>query len=61
MLHGRIPNPLDHRGVYPPLYSVLFLVSEVFGSSSRDTLSVDLHEGWLAPAGDGAPGPQASV
>jgi nitrile hydratase subunit beta len=59
MLHGRIPNPLDHRGLYPPLYSVLFLISEVFGSSSRDTLSVDLHEDWLAPAGDVAPGPQA--
>jgi hypothetical protein len=52
MLHGSVPNPLDHRGVYPPLYSVLFLISEVFGSSSRDTLSVDLHEDWLAPAGD---------
>jgi hypothetical protein len=51
MQHGRIPNPLDHRGVHPPLYSVLFLVSEVFGNGSRDTLSVDLHEDWLAPAG----------
>ena len=58
-LHGSIDNPLDHRGVYPPLYSVLFLVGEVFGSGSRDTLSVDLHEDWLAPAGDDALGPQA--
>jgi hypothetical protein len=58
-LHGSIPNPLDHRGVYPPLYSVLFLVGEVFGSGSHDSLSVDLHEDWLAPAGDDAPGPQA--
>jgi Nitrile hydratase beta subunit len=50
-LHGRIVNPLDHRGVYPPLYSVLFSVREVFGGASEDTLSVDLHEDWLAPAG----------
>jgi hypothetical protein len=57
MLHGSIPNPLDHHGVYPPLYSVLFLVGEVFGSGSRDTLSVDLHEDWLALAGDDSLGP----
>jgi hypothetical protein len=38
------------------LYSVLFLVGEVFGGDSRDTLSVDLHEDWLAPAGDDALG-----
>lgn len=50
-LHGRIDNPLDHHGVYPPLCSVLFPVGEVFGGASRDTLSVDLHEDWLAPAG----------
>jgi len=50
-LHGRIDNPLDHRGVYPPLCSVAFPVREVFGGASRDTLSVDLHEDWLAPAG----------
>jgi len=47
-LHGNIVNPLDHRGVYPPLCSVLFQVGEVFGGASRDTLSVDLHEDWLA-------------
>jgi hypothetical protein len=56
-LHGSISNPLDHRGVYPPLCSVLFLVGDVFGSGSLDTLSVDLHEDWLAPAGDDALGP----
>jgi hypothetical protein len=49
-LHGSIVNPLDHRGVYPPLCSVLFPVREVFGGASNDTLSVDLHEDWLAPA-----------
>jgi hypothetical protein len=50
-LHGCIVNPLDHHGVYPPLCSVCFSVREVFGSASQDTLSVDLHEDWLAPAG----------
>jgi hypothetical protein len=50
-LHGSIVNPLDHRDVYPPLCSVLFSVREVFGGASQDTLSVDLHEDWLAPAG----------
>ena len=54
-LHGRIVNPLDHRGVYAPLCSVLFAVREVFGGASGDTLSVDLHEDWLAPAGTAAP------
>jgi hypothetical protein len=66
-LHGSIVNPLDHRGVYPPLCSVLFQVREVFGrvsqdagqdagqDTSNDTLSVDLHEDWLAPA-ETAPG-----
>jgi hypothetical protein len=57
-LHGRIVNPLDHRGVYPPLCSVLFLVRDVFGGAgqgmsreaNQDSLSVDLHEDWLAPA-----------
>jgi nitrile hydratase len=46
-LHGSMANPLDHRGVYPPLCSVLFSVHEVFGGAGRDTLSVDLHEEWL--------------
>jgi hypothetical protein len=49
-LHGSIVNPLDHRGVYPPLCSILFQLRDMFGGSSQDTLSVDLHEDWLAPA-----------
>lgn len=47
VLHGSMVNPLDHRGVYPPLCSVLFTVHDVFGGTSGDTLSVDLHEEWL--------------
>jgi len=51
VLHGSIVNPIDHRGVYPPLCSVLFRVRDVFGGSSDDKLSIDLHEDWLTPAG----------
>ena len=49
-LHGMINNSQDHRGLYPPLYSVVFEVREVFGGSSGDKLSVDVHEEWLEPA-----------
>jgi hypothetical protein len=49
-VHGVIYNPIDHRGTYPPLYSVVFAVGDVFDSASRDKLSVDLHEEWLEPA-----------
>ena len=49
-LQGTMLNPLDHRGVYEPLYSVEFEVGSVFGTASRDRLSVDLHEDWLDPA-----------
>lgn len=51
-LHGRMANPRDHHGIYPPLCSVLFPVHEVFGGGSRDTLSVDLHEEWLVESED---------
>jgi len=43
VLHGRIVSRIDHSDVYPPLCSLLFRVSEVFGGASRDTLSVVLH------------------
>lgn len=49
-LHGTMLNPLDHHGVYEPLCSVEFEVGDVFGTPSRDRLSVDLHEDWLEPA-----------
>jgi hypothetical protein len=49
-LHGAIVNPIDHHGVYPPLCSVLFEVRDVFGGTSTDKLSVDLHEDWLERA-----------
>ena len=46
-VHGVIHNPRDHRGRYPPLYSVRFGVREVFGTHSDDSLWVDVHEEWL--------------
>ncbi len=45
--HGVIGNQRDHRGLYPPLYTVAFDVREVFGTDSGDKLRVDLHEDWL--------------
>jgi hypothetical protein len=46
-IHGRIDNPVDHRGIYPPLYTVEFEVREVFGTASADRLAVDIHDDWL--------------
>lgn len=46
--HGAISNPLDHRGLYPPLYTVVFDVKDLFGGTSEDKLWVDVHEDWLA-------------
>ncbi len=49
-LHGVIDNPLDHRGHYPPLYTVMFEVHEVFGRPGDGKLCLDVHEEWLDPA-----------
>ena len=49
-IHGVISNPADHRGLYPPLYSVMFEVKEIFGGVSQDKLWVDVHEDWLEGA-----------
>lgn len=49
-LHGEIDNPIDHRGIYPPLYTVDFEVRDVFGTDSADRLAVDIHADWLDPA-----------
>lgn len=48
-IHGRIDNPIDHHGIYPPLYTVEFAVRDVFGTDSSDRLAVDVHDDWLAP------------
>lgn len=49
-LHGRIANPTDHRGIYPPLCTIMFDVSDVFGHSRNEKLQVDVHEDWLEAA-----------
>ena len=46
-VHGAIENPLDHRGVYPTLYTVKFNLNELFGTPAKDSLWMDLHEDWL--------------
>ncbi len=48
-VHGVIENGRDHRDLYPPLYTVVFDVKDVFGGASPDKLRVDLHEDWLDP------------
>jgi len=54
-IHGVRDNPLDHRGRYPPLYTVTFQVRDVFGGPGDGTLCVDVHEEWLEEAQDQAP------
>ena len=49
-IHGVMDNPLDHRGRYPPLYTITFDVREVFGGPGDGTLYVDVHEDWLEEA-----------
>ena len=52
-LHGQIPNPLDHRGCYPPLCTVRFGLRELTGRPGSDYFTADLHEDWLEPAHPG--------
>lgn len=42
--YGKVSNPLDHEGVYSPLYSVKFEIS-----GSRDKVTADIHEDSLEP------------
>src|SRR5262249_61819387 len=55
LVHGAIPNPVDHRDIYPPLCTVLFTVRDVFGGSGPRTLPGDLHEDALGRARGSAP------
>jgi hypothetical protein len=50
VLHGQIPNPLDHRGRYPPLCTVRFGLHKLTDCPSRDYVTADLHEDCLEPA-----------
>jgi hypothetical protein len=50
-VHGRLENSRDHRGIYQPLYTVRFDLSEVSPSSDGDSIWVDVHEEWLSALG----------
>jgi len=41
--------PYDHRGLYPPLYTIMFEVKDLFGEPDGDKLCVDVHEEWIEP------------
>jgi hypothetical protein len=46
-VHGLLENPRDHRGIYQPLYTVRFDLSEVSTCHDQDSIWVDVHEEWL--------------
>ena len=46
--HGIVVNPLDHKDPYPPLYSVVFTVTDEQGA--EDEVLGDIHEEWLENA-----------
>ena len=48
-VHGVLENPKDHRGLYQPLYTVRFDLSEVSPCHDQDSIWVDVHEEWLSP------------
>ena len=48
-LHGVIDNPIDHRGHYPFLYTVMFEIGTVFDRPGHEKLCLDVHEEWLMP------------
>ena len=58
--HGVVENPLDHQQVYPPLYSIVFMMPGA--PEPRDEVLADIHEEWLVRAGrdDEAPATGAS-
>ena len=47
-VHGVLENPRDHRGLYQPLYTVRFDLSEVSPCHDQDSVWVDVHEEWLS-------------
>lgn len=48
--YGRVSNPLDHRGIYSPLYSVEFNSHDLFQNNSKDKITADVHEDSLRAA-----------
>lgn len=47
-VHGLLENPRDHRGIYQPLYTVRFDLTEVSKCQDQDSVWVDVHEEWLS-------------
>jgi thiocyanate hydrolase subunit beta len=47
-VHGHLENSTDHRGIYKPLYTVRFDLSEVSTCHDQDSIWVDVHEEWLS-------------
>jgi len=47
-VHGLLENPRDHRGIYQPLYTVRFDLTEVSTCQDQDSVWVDVHEEWLS-------------
>ncbi len=47
-VHGLLENPTDHRGIYQPLYTVRFDLSEISSCRDGDSIWVDVHEEWLS-------------
>jgi hypothetical protein len=46
-VHGILENPRDHRGLYQPLYTIRFDLSELSSAGDQDSVWVDVHEEWL--------------
>lgn len=49
-VHGVINNPRDHRSLYPPLYTVMFDIKEIFGTQTDDKLLTRAIESNRLPA-----------
>lgn len=49
-VHGVIVNPIDHHLAYPPMYSVRFAASDLFGAGATHTVISEVHEEWLDAA-----------
>jgi nitrile hydratase beta subunit-like protein len=47
-VHGLLENVRDHRGIYRPLYTVRFDLTEVSSCPDQDSIWVDVHEEWLS-------------
>lgn len=48
-VHGVVANPIDHHHAYPPMYSVRFAASDLFGPGADHTVVSEVHEEWLDP------------